>query len=637
MRRTLHWHVLWSEGAIIAYLVAAKILFHLLHPEYGYFRDELYYMTVSDRFSFSNLDILPLMPLYLKLVTTLVGSSIKAIHFASALCGAGFLILACQITRELGGRKFAILMAGLCVLFSGSLVFGALFSYDSLDFVLQAAAIYVLVRIVKGGDARLWILFGLILGLGLLNKLSILLLGAAVFVSLWLVPQRAHFRTKWIWIAGLIALTFSIPFILWQSQHNWYFLGFAASYAGGVAYAPSFLEFLWSQILPNNVAGFPIWVLGLGMLLFALRWKQYRLFGLMYVVDFLLAFFIGVKFYFLIPIYVILFAVGSTEIEAYLDRRAARRQGRSLIRIALPFVFVILSLPLIPMLVPILPVEKLVKFASALGVDAGVRHENLQEKQLPQHFADRFGWEEMVDQVAEVYDSVATRGDADVGILTNNYGQAGAIHVLGKKRHLPDAICAEGWFYFETLREQAFDKEYVTIGVSRDYLSQLFREVIPCGVYTNRYCMPYENNKPLFLCRQAKYDLADFWRIAKRPDPEFLAVLQDSGVGAAIDYYHRMKQKNPSLLLFTEYHMNSLGYQYLYAGNVKEAIALFRLNVEVYPDAWNVYDSLGEALAKDGQVELALANYRKSLELNPNNANGKEKLKELEEGRGEAR
>ena len=280
-----------SENAIIVYLFLAKILFHLLHPEYGYFRDEFFYIAVSDQYSFANLDVLPLSPLFLKFITSIFGYSIKALHFASGLCSAISLLLACLITRELGGKKYAVLLTGLFVFFSGFMIFGAIFTYDSLDFLISVTAIYLLVKIVKTDNQNLWLWVGLVLGLGILNKLSTLAFGLALFMCLWLVPQREYFKQKWIWLAGIFALLFSIPFVIWQINNDWYFIGVAAGYSGGIAYIASFPEFLWSQILPNNIFSFPVWAAGLGLLLFSNKWKQYRLFGFMYVFLFFLFFF----------------------------------------------------------------------------------------------------------------------------------------------------------------------------------------------------------------------------------------------------------------------------------------------------------------------------------------------------------
>jgi MFS family permease len=630
MKRKTDIRFFYSENAIILYLVVAKILFHLFHPEYGYFRDEFYYIAIGDSFSFENLDMMPLTPLYLKLITTIFGYSIKSIHLASSICGALSLVLTCLITRRLGGREFAILLTGLLVMFSGFMIFGALFTYDSIDFLIQTFALYLLVRIIKENNPKLWILFGLMMGLGILNKLSILIFGLAVFISLWLLPQRKYFKGKWIWLGGLIALVFSIPFVLWQSMHGWYYLDFVTSYSGGTAYVTSFPEFLWSQILPNNVFGLPFWLTGLGLLLFSSRWKKYRLFGLMYVIVFFMAYFLGVKFYFTIPMYVVLFAAGSVKLEEFFSRRGIHRTRIRFARVAVLFGYVVLSLPLLPMIVPLLPVESFVKYVAVLGVHAGVRHENTELTNLPQHVADRFGWEEMVDQVAAVYDSVTSGTGDEVGIITGNYGQAGAIHLLGKKYNLPEPISHHGWFYFEALRSHEFRDSYISIGLPRGMLNNIFAEVIQQGIYTHPYCMPYENNNPMYLCRQPRFDLRTYWLVAKNMDSRFVDILRNRGVEAAIAYYHESRNNNPSVILFTEGQMNALGYEYLYSGKTEEAIALFKLNVEAYPEAYNVYDSLGEGYMENGQYELSIINYKKSLELNAGNSNAREKLEELE-------
>lgn len=303
------------ETAIIIYLVVAKVFFHLILPEYGFFRDELYYISIGDQFHFSNLDMLPLSPLYLKFFTLFLGYSIKTIHLASSLLGAASLLFTCLITKELGGGKYAVLLSGIFILFSGFTIFGSLFTYDSIDFLVIVTVLYLMVKIFKTDNQQLWLYVGLVLGLGLMNKLTILFFGAAIFVSLWFVPQRQMFKSKQVWLAGIIALLFLVPFIIWQSQNNWYFIEFASNYAGGLSYLASFPEFIWNQILPNNIVALPVWLTGLYLLLFSSKWKKYKFFGIMYLFLFLLFYKIGAKFYFLIPMYTILLSVGSIKLE----------------------------------------------------------------------------------------------------------------------------------------------------------------------------------------------------------------------------------------------------------------------------------------------------------------------------------
>jgi len=112
-----------------------------------------------------------------------------------------------------------------------------------------------------------------------------------------------------------------------------------------------------------------------------------------------------------------------------------------------------------------------------------------------------------------------------------------------------------------------------------------------------------------------------------------LNTIKTDGIEKGIARYHEMKaeSKKRSDNKITEEDINELGYQRLQENLVKEAIEIFKLNVAECPNSWNVYDSLGEAYMKNGDKELAIENYKKSLELNPQNENGKMMLKRLAE------
>ena len=105
------------------------------------------------------------------------------------------------------------------------------------------------------------------------------------------------------------------------------------------------------------------------------------------------------------------------------------------------------------------------------------------------------------------------------------------------------------------------------------------------------------------------------------------------GVGAGKSQYHEIVNNAPKgKFILTEKDMNDLGYELLGEDHPEEAVEVFLLNAEAYPGSWKVYDSLGKAYKKSGQKELAILNYKKSLELNPENENGKKMLKEIEAG-----
>ena len=110
---------------------------------------------------------------------------------------------------------------------------------------------------------------------------------------------------------------------------------------------------------------------------------------------------------------------------------------------------------------------------------------------------------------------------------------------------------------------------------------------------------------------------------------EFFRILNSQGVNAAVRYFHKKREAEPDIVILDENEMNSLGYSFLQNGKTKDAIELFKLITIAYPKSSNTYDSLGEAYLADGQKDLAIKNYEKSLELNPNNTNAQKVLKDL--------
>jgi len=620
---------LGPEGLVILALALGNVLFHLLLPEYGYHRDELYYVAIADGFSFSNLDMPPVAPLYLKLFLVLFGHSLKVVHLAASVCGSLVIVFSCLIAKELGGRRYAMILTGTFLIFSGIAIFGSLYTYDGVTFVVWAGVLYLIIKMLNGADQRLWLVAGLLLGLGMLTKLTILFLGLAIFLSLWMIPERKWYRQPWIWLGALIALCCAIPYMLWQWSHDWYFLSYASTYAGRTTHASPILEFLWHQLLPNNLATFPVWLTGLVLLLFRKQWAAYRFFGYSYLILCLAIFFLGGQFYFMIPIYGVLIAAGSVGIEQWLDKGAEAGRQRIGVRLGIPAVYLLLSLPALPYFVPILPVEMLIEYLRPVGVTAGIKTEDSQIRNLPQHVADRFGWEEMAREVARVYHEAKDASTDSIGVAASDWGEASALHVYGKQFDLPEPICTDGWWYFNTLQRNDFRERYVVIGDSPDRLRSLFEQVQQKAVFNHPYCRPNELNNPICLCSHPKVDLRASWIVFHRMDPGLEEALRRGGANEAVRYYHRRREQDSTALLFTEEQMNRRGYARLNRGEVREALTLFRLNVEAYPHSFNVYDSYAEALTADHQYGAAIQNYLRSVELNPGNDNGRKRLEEL--------
>src|SRR5437870_1539017 len=195
-------------SALIFGFSALALLVHLLtNGRYGYFRDELYYLACGQHLAFGYVDQPPLSILLLWLSRALFGESLPAIRLLPAIAGEGIVVLTGAIARELGGRSWAIALACAAALATTFLLaIDNFFSMKPLERLFWMGCVYLLVRIINGGSPKLWLWFGLIAGLGLENKHSMAFFGLGIFVALLLTPTRRHFRKKWIWLGGLIAL-----------------------------------------------------------------------------------------------------------------------------------------------------------------------------------------------------------------------------------------------------------------------------------------------------------------------------------------------------------------------------------------------------------------------------------------------
>ena len=208
-------------GVLIA-LCACKLLLHLFTSvlRYGYFRDELYYLDMARHLDWGYVDAAPLIAVYAK-VALLMGGSLAALRILPALAGTALIVLTVLIARELGGNRYAQFLAGLCILLCPSiLVTDSLLTMNAFEPLFWMGCILVIARIVRTGDSRLWLWFGVLAGLGLENKHSTLFFGFAVTVALLLTPNRREFAKQWIWIAGAIAIALFLPNLIWQVHHH---------------------------------------------------------------------------------------------------------------------------------------------------------------------------------------------------------------------------------------------------------------------------------------------------------------------------------------------------------------------------------------------------------------------------------
>ncbi|HEV8200239.1 MAG TPA: glycosyltransferase family 39 protein [Candidatus Polarisedimenticolia bacterium] len=254
-------------------LVAAIALLRLaltaaVHDRYGYFRDELYYIACSRHLAWGYVDHPPLSIAVLAVVRRLFGESLHAIRFPAALTGSVLVFLTAAMARRLGGGRFAQVTAALAAALAPVVLgnAGRYFSMNAFDLLLWACGAYVLILILKEGRERLWVLYGVIAGLGLLNKYSMLFFGVGTLAGLVCTARRRDLKGRWIWIGGLVAALLVLPHALWEWRNGFpsaEFIHNASTYKN----APlSPAGFLLQQPLETGLGQAFLWFLGIGFL-----------------------------------------------------------------------------------------------------------------------------------------------------------------------------------------------------------------------------------------------------------------------------------------------------------------------------------------------------------------------------------
>jgi len=490
-------------------LACVQFLVHVLtNNNYGIFRDEFYYLACADHLAWGYVDHPPLSIALLAVSRALFGDSVQAIRIFSELASALVVVMAGLLAAELGGKRFAQGLSALCAAVVPSyLGITGFFSMNAFDLLFWAIAFYLVMRIINTGNRKLWLFFGVLMGLGLMNKLSTLFFGFALFGGLLLTSHRKMLLDKYLWLSGVLAGLIFLPHILWQFAAGWPTLEFMRNAQQYKIADLSPIQFMLGTMMEMHPFIFLLCLSGLIFLLFSRKNRTYRVFGLMYLI--LLVFFVvqKSKTYYFTPAHVILLAAGAYAIETWFATRFRW------IKFVIVGLIVIGGLISAPLAIPVLPVETFVAYQTRLGIkpQASEKH---GETLLPQHFADRFGWENMTKTIASVYQSLTPDQQTDCTIFASNYGEAGAINYYGRQYGLPQAISGHNnyhlWGY-----GKASGKIVISIGMPANELRQMFSTVSQAAIIVSPYAMPYETNLPVYLCSDPKVPIEKVWHEVK--------------------------------------------------------------------------------------------------------------------------
>ena len=324
--------VAWS--VVLPVAVAEVLLLVATANRYGYHRDELYFRVAARHPAWGYDDQPALTPLLGRFSEWAFGGDPRGLRMLSAVAIGLVVVLVALIARELGAGRTGQAVAALATAASGAaMAVGHLLSTTTFDVLLWVTLVYVVARILGGGDERQWLLVGLVAGIGLENKHLILLLVLALACGCLLARRWELARSPWLWAGAALAVALWLPNLLWQAHHGWPQLELAAKIAEEEA-AANRVELLPLQFLMVGPLLAPLWLGGLWWLLRRAEARAYRPLGFAYVVLLAIALLTGAKPYYTMGLLLALLGAGGVVAEGWLrwptraEARARRRDRR---------------------------------------------------------------------------------------------------------------------------------------------------------------------------------------------------------------------------------------------------------------------------------------------------------------------
>jgi len=482
-------------------IAVAKLLLHcFFNNRYGYFRDEFDYIACGRHLAWGYVDQPPLVPFLTRVSLSVLGDSLRSIRFLPALVSSATVVLTAMIAREFGGRRVALALSAVTILIAPIyLSAGSLLTTNYLEPLFWMGCAYFAILAIQRDDPRYWLWFGVVAGLGMEEKYSIAVLGFATVVGLLLTPQRRLLFSKWIWLGGAAAFLIFLPNLMWNVQNHWPFAELMRNLkADGRDVVLSPWQYFSQQMLLIHPLSAPIWITGLVALFASPRLKPYRVLGWCYVITFTVFVVLKGKNYYLAPIYPMLLAAGAVTMEAGIERL---RQGW--LKPAIVVVLLAAGAWLTPMIVPVLPVEQFISYMNNLPFKVPRSEHSHMAAVLPQYFADQFGWEEIVAEVAQAWSQIPAGERHDCGIFAQDYGQAGAIDFFGPRYGLPPALSGHQTYFLWGPRGYSGNC-LIVLNDRKEDLEDMFEDVEYVGSSAdNPYAL--ERQVPVFICKGTKF------------------------------------------------------------------------------------------------------------------------------------
>jgi 4-amino-4-deoxy-L-arabinose transferase-like glycosyltransferase len=492
--RAFAWRpVLAIAGAVVLVLLAVA-------GRYGYHRDELYFLACGRRLAWGFVDQPPMTPALARLSDGLFPGSLVGLRIWSAMTASALVVLAGLTARELGaGRRGQIGAAVAAACTPGILVAGHLLSTATFDLLAWALATFLVIRLVRRTDPRLWLLVGAVVGVGLENKWSIVFLVAGLVIGLVATPERRLLVSPWFVAGVAIAFAFWLPNLVWQTDHGWPQVDMIRTIQGDSAGLGGTIAWFPLQLVITGFVPAAVWIAGLVRVLRDDDARPFRFLGIAYVVLALVfAVSAGDKSYYAAGLYVPLYGAGAVPLERWLarHRRGAIRPGAYVALAAT-------TLLLLPAALPILPATSL-------------RDTSIND--LNPETGEQIGWPALVADVARAWRRIPAAERSSAILLTANYGEAGAIERFGPTLGLPQPYSGHNnyWWWGPPPSDT---RTVVLVGWSRQYAERYFRSVVLAGTIRNAFDLANdEEGAPIWIATRPWRPLPAMWPALRHYD-----------------------------------------------------------------------------------------------------------------------
>lgn len=476
---------------------------------YDMFRDEFYYLECARHLDWGYVDHPPFSILKLWAWISFFGDSQVSIRIIPSVLFSLIIILSSFITKSMKGSPFSQIITALAV-FSCPQYLGltGFYSMNAFDLFFWALLFLILLFIINTENQKLWLLFGLFFGIALMNKFTIGVLAISVSIGVYFTHFRKITKNFYYNISSLVAILIFLPFMIWNYSNGFPTIEFMRNASLYKNADIGLGEFFLSQIISMGPVNSFLWLGGLGYILLSARMSRYRFFGYIYIITFFILSVFNSKPYYMAGAYFPLISAGAIAVTSFSSQRMNKSLGYASAALLL-ISFIVFS----PMAIPVLPPERFIEYSAALGFRP-LESERHEQGELPQHFADRFGWRELTDEVASAYYSLPEDERKRTAIYGQNYGEAGAVTYYGRSKGLPPAISGHNSYWLWGPGTGEIKTVIIIGGEIEDHL-EAFEDVVLHGRVMSRFSMPYENDLPVYIARKPKAGLIEIWNETK--------------------------------------------------------------------------------------------------------------------------